>query len=239
MKETLFILPCAGYGRRMGSPISKELLLNPMSQKPYIEFALSGIQKLSMPKRILVVTRAEKKDLIDYLKTKSLDLALTIDIQLIEPSKEWPDTILQSEIHWLNKNVLVLPDTEFAPFEILEQLDRDLDNHDLSLAVFKTSQLSTFGAIALEKNQYIHAEKPEVDLSTTNLLCKDAWNTARAWGLIAFRKCHGKTVFSQMLASTFDHQWRRLPGDVRLHELTRFEDLTRAGHSRPVEEKIN
>lgn len=224
--KTLFILPCAGFGERMGKPQSKELLINPKTNRPYIEFALETIQKFPHAKKVHIVTRAEKVDLIDYLKTISLELNLEMDIQIIKPSKEWPDTVLQSENSWHMKNILVLPDTEFSPPEILNQINSSLDQSDLVFATFATNQISSFGALAFNNGEYLHAEKPTADntLSKTNV---DCMQKAQAWGLIGFNNKHGNTLFTQMLKSTFDHEWRALAAKVNVLSMTHFADLTR------------
>ena len=224
------IIPAAGYGTRVGSPQSKELLIDENTGRPLIDRAL-GIQDLinrnhnrnhnhEVIIHTHVITRAEKKDLIEYVETRG------VQAQIITPSKEWPDTVLQSANFWTDKNLLILPDTIWEPNEIILGMLDSLDHVDVAVATFDTQDLQSFGAFVNVNGEVWHAEKP------ANSNFKDDnydanYDAAKAWGLIAFRREAGAQLFAQMLKSTFDHEWRKLAASVQFCELESFIDLTR------------
>src|SRR4051812_48128743 len=108
------LIPAAGFGKRMGLPEAKEMLIGPEGT-PLIEWSLSFCNKNGL--KPLVISRPEKNSLNDYLRR------IGVDTLLIEPSGEWPDTLLKSEELWAEKNLVLLPDTRFSPLEMaLESL---------------------------------------------------------------------------------------------------------------------
>ena len=90
--ETKIIIPAAGFGTRVGSPEAKEMLIL-QDQQPLIDFAIQLAKENQAVAH--VITRKEKKSLIAHLQNQT-----AVNIQLIEPSKEWPDTILKSKDFW-------------------------------------------------------------------------------------------------------------------------------------------
>lgn len=249
------IIPAAGYGRRVSDPSapnrSKELIINPQTGRPLIDKALGLAAQLRVPS--VVITREEKTDLIDYIHNWSKAHGqqqcgggpqAPIELQIIQPSREWPDTILQSESRWGEGNILILPDTDYSPTEIVRELAgaigfatepalKNTSAHecDIAAATFHLpfadiKSLATFGCFAqTSQGEWWHAEKPQQ--TPANLL------KPQPWGLLAWRKEYGRPLFEQMLTSTFDHEWRCLPSVNRRatrfahFHLDKFTDLTR------------
>src|SRR6266850_3092271 len=100
------IIPCAGFGTRVGmkSNQSKELLPD-SNNKPLIQYSLDICRLYQIDP--LVILREEKKDLQEYLKKEKVNYIT------IKPEGEWYDTVLKSQGHWDENNVLMLPDTKF------------------------------------------------------------------------------------------------------------------------------
>ncbi len=214
-KAPLMILPAAGFGRRSGALGSKELL--PGSQgKPLIQFHLELARERQWP--VHVITREDKKDLIDYLEKASMNQE--IEIQIIESSREWPETVLRSQEFWREKNILCLPDAQFSPVEILDRMNVDLDQASLVVGQFTGSDdLASWGYIHKISDAVIEiCEKPE----TENLK-----HFVKPWGLIGFQKSHGSVLFEAQLQSTFDHNWKQIEADVLFLSLNEFKDATR------------
>lgn len=206
-----FIIPSAGLGIRAGSPNAKEVLNN-ADGRPLIEFSLLLARKYQC--RAHVITRKEKTSLLNYL-----DNFDHVDIQIIGPSKEWPDTILQSQNHWGEKNIILLPDTYFSPVNIINQLILDLNDVDISLATFNPPCKKTWGVINTASPFYECCEKPNIDYALNDSI--------KAWGLLAFTQSSGKEILSTLLETTFDHEWKKTALTFRHHSLEHFIDLTR------------
>lgn len=207
--ETKIIIPAAGYGTRVGSPESKEMLIIENNQ-PLIDFSLQLASITNA--RSHVITRVEKKSLINYLTPQS-----NVDIQLISPSREWPDTILKSKAHWGDYNLLILPDTRFEPMTIVLDLIEGLKHFDVTVGCFNPSNLSTWGAFNLTHSTYQLIEKPR-DINIENF---------KAWGILGFRKEIGEELFKLLLESTIDHQIKTTSFSFKAYDLNSFIDLTR------------
>jgi hypothetical protein len=126
----------------------------------------------------LVITRAEKKDLIEYLNENG------VQYMIVEPTKEWPDTILSSKNYWRKRNILLLPDTRFKPaFPTIDKLNHLLFNNKVVTACHRVKDQNNWG-IVKERKIY---EKPDFD------------GEGLAWGLIAFQRSAGGVLFSDLL----------------------------------------
>lgn len=217
--DPLLILPAAGFGTRSGLDFSKEL--KELGQgETLISFHLRQALERKWP--VHVITRQEKQDLITYLQKFSDKYHLEIFIQVIEPSREWPDTILQSSPYWRENNILCLPDTIFEPVTIIDELLKKL-NQEAELAVagfMPSSEISSWGYVSLDRSGEIDlCEKPNgLDFKQRNL---------KAWGLLGFQKNIGQDLFSAQLQSTFDHQWKTIKGHGCFLDLKLFADRTR------------
>ena len=233
------IIPAAGYGKRMGSVSAKELLPHPNSGKPFLLEAIQKHQALQAPFHI--ISRKDKIELNEFIyslkKGSTLHpgsilqqdfsplsdpIDVPIELQCIEPSKEWPDTILQSKPYWTEWNLLVLPDADYHPLVTLKQLE-EFQKSDAAYSVlfftFNVENSSTWGMVRCATDFFEVVEKPQ---STSNLMAKD-----KAWGLILFHKNIGEALFSALLESNVDHFWKRIEGKAHEISLDDFEDLTR------------
>ena len=207
--ETKIIIPAAGFGTRMGHVSSKEIL--PLyKNEPIINFAVGVALKFKM--RAHVITRPEKVELIHYLKQFN-----HVDIQLIEPSKEWPDTILQSREFWAPKNILLLPDTYWGPETIIDTIFDSLIHYQIAVGFFSPSDLKTWGIFNKDAKNYTLCEKPNFTLNPNCF----------AWGLLGFRREVGEELFKKILESTFDHEWKQTNFTFDAHPIEYFMDPTR------------
>lgn len=145
MSKIRTLVPCAGLGTRVGTEPnkSKELMIDPVTNKPLIEYWLEFVENP------LLIIRKEKQDLIDYCNERG------IQYMVVEATKEWAETILKSKAFWEIKNILVLPDTRFDTHKgkYLQLLN---ESYELGFAIHKVDDLSKWGAVKLGQT----AEKP-------------------------------------------------------------------------------
>lgn len=217
-KITLLI-PAAGYGTRVGSPPSKELMLDGQ-QEPLIDFSLRLAKKRDW--RVHVITRADKVQLIQYLETKwRPQFKQQLSVQQILGSSEWPDTLLQSEPCWTQVNLIALPDTVFSPESILDEMARLLALGKCELVYAGTWQenLMHWGAVRFSEQQ------TSVTLLEKCSTDQNGW----AWGLMGFDKAVGVEVLKAHLTSTLTRTPVEMAVRAELINLSRFQDLTRIG----------
>jgi bifunctional N-acetylglucosamine-1-phosphate-uridyltransferase/glucosamine-1-phosphate-acetyltransferase GlmU-like protein len=207
--STSVIIPAAGFGKRVGSPAAKELFLDPQTGKPLIDFAIQAALKHGF--QPVVVLRKDKLALHEYLLGQP-----GIEIVLIEGSREWPDTVLQSAANWRERNFMLLPDTRFAPISILPEMNEYLETGDLAFASFAIASARSWGVLQIRDQSSIRGcEKPQTD------------EPLRAWGVLGFGKEVGERFFKALLKSTLDHEWYALEMKAREWTLDFFTDLTR------------
>jgi len=220
------LIPSAGFGTRVGNPNAKEMLLRPentqMAGQPMITYALNLGKDAGS--RMHVVLRAEKVGLLKYLKdlaSKDEVFKAQLTTQLVSKTREWPETVLLAQPYWTDYNVVCLPDTDFLPRSIIKEIFLKLEaGADVVFATFTESDYRSWGVISRDggpaSEKFRHCEKPT------------EWDdTTRAWGLFGFRKNVGAKILTQMLESTFDHNWRPVPGEIELIPITYFADLAR------------
>lgn len=198
------IIPCAGFGKRMNMlpDESKELIINPNNNRPLIDYAFSLCNLYDLEP--LVITREEKKDLIEYCAN------LNIETQIIEPVGEWPDTILESMHNWNKDNILILPDTVLSPVSVIEDIKTGLKlGNNAVIALHDVKDVSKWGSV----KDYNIIEKS----SNTN--------EGKAWGLIGFKDYYGYELFSAMSTRNKNFKLDNT-GFVYLNE---FKDITRTG----------
>lgn len=193
--------------------MAKELLLGPDGQ-PMIDFALNLARERNWP--IHVLTRTEKSNLIDYLNHKKA-LGFRIEIQIVPPTPDWPHTLLRSQPFWRDENLVVLPDTVFAPVGMIDQMALALkQSHQVCWAAHHVTDQSTWGVIEAVDLEHIRlCEKPSTP--------SPGWS----WGLFGFRKEAGETLLEAQSRSTIDHQWQIVNLCGKGLNLTKFRDLTR------------
>ncbi len=208
------IIPCAGFGTRVGSPPAKELLINPLTQAPLLEHCLKVADRYQW--RTVLITRPEKKTLVAYVTDRKSQNPQSSQWVMVEKTAEWPESILKSADLWSEKNILVLPDTVWSPAGVEELLVNSLDHCDCSFGVFDVQNKKTWGTVAVGKDSLRLCEKPA-----------QALPEFKAWGLIAFKKNIGASLFSALLESTLDHEIKLLPLKAQTVRLESFTDLTR------------
>ncbi len=208
-QKTKIIIPAAGYGTRVNSPESKELLASPINGLPLIQYALDIAKENDF--EVHVITRSEKKGLISYLTNYSF-----VATQIIEPSKEWPDTILKSNEFWNEKNILILPDTHFKPLSVIKYINQSLNQVQVAVGAFTSDSYQTYGVFDSNLKEYTICEKPRTITSGT-----------LAWGILGFKKEIGLNLFQALLKSTFEHEWINLNLTYDKFMLEEFSDLTR------------
>lgn len=198
----LAIIPCAGFGTRMGMAPnkSKEMLPDPENDnKPIIDYSLNLCVQFKF--KPLVILRKEKKDLKRYLKKRGVDFIE------VDHKGEWHETVLLSESHWLENNILILPDTRFQLitnlFDIIKGLE--LGNN----AVFATHEVSDPEKWGIIKDYYLF-EKP-----------KDLPGPQKAWGIVGFKNHYGFDLFYNMRYNSFKLK------NAGFTHLLEFKDITR------------
>lgn len=201
------IIPCAGFGTRMNMrpDQSKEMLPDPAnaSKERIIDYSLKLCRFFHLDP--LVIVRKEKQDLIKYMKE------LGIEMLTIEPCGEWYDTVMESQFHWHEDNLLILPDTRFIPYRrpVLEiKTGLELGSNAV-FALHKTEEPGKWGII----NDYRIFDKPKH-------LAGEQW----AWGLVGFKSTYGEKIFNTL--DNLDKDKVRL-SNVGFTYLESFEDITR------------
>ena len=210
------LIPSAGFGKRLGSPLAKEMLVDPKTRRPLIDWSIElALQNGLKP---IVITREEKWTLIRHIQDQWAHKGA--EIFLIEASKEWPDSILKCHKVWGEINLLLLPDTRFEPTAIIRHLVSDCRQNAASFAYFETvDSLSNWGVLDWQNPGVLKiCEKPSV-VKIQEKICP--------WGVIAFQKSFGKILFENLLESNGSHEWFKFEFSYTLHPLDFFKDLTR------------
>lgn len=196
------ILPCCGYGSRMNMQLdqSKEMLPD-SNGNPLIKYHLDICFKYGLEP--LIITRAEKTDLIKYVET-------FCDVLIIEPKREWPYTILKSWEKWEEDNVLLLPDTRFEPHDIINNIKRDLElGADISIALHSVMDANKWCIVndyqLHEKSNGFHGQQ-------------------YAFGVIGFKKRAGIHLFSELNINKEANLY-----NASFQYLDSFVDVTRNG----------
>lgn len=203
----LILIPAAGYGTRVGRPAAKELLVG-SDGRAMILGPLEISQTLKWP--ALVITREDKRELIEFIESLG---RVDVQIQRIQATQDWPETILRSQDHWRKRNFVLLPDTEWEPLSILNQMFKAKE--DVVIATHEVEDLGTWGVMKKVANGLAICEKPK-DLGP-----------GRAWGVFGFTRDAGASLLEAQSLSTVDHEWRLLNLSAQEFLLRQFRDLTR------------
>lgn len=227
------ILPCAGEGTRLGLPYPKELH-HIASGVSLIDLSL----QLLYPHRhfigrVTVTITAKKVELVRYLaKWRSIyAFAFTY---FDDRNEEWPGSILSSEPLFMDRNIVLLPDSlilEDARHPLVPTFDRLLRDHDLVFGIMReeTQRLRSLGAVHLEADGRVTAfcDKPSEHLERYNGF----------WGSFGFSGEKGRAILELMTASVrrqpvaFDTLQLREPVGFPLrgyHDLGVWDQLTNA-----------
>lgn len=198
------LIPCAGYGTRMGvlATQSKELLPDPNTGKPLIEYYLDICKANNISP--LVITRRDKHDLISYLNTNN------IEYTTVTPKGEWPDTLLSTIDKWDDNNFLFLPDTRFEGKNVIQDMKNSLALGAKScFAIHEVADVSKWGSV----EKYSITEKPDKK--------EPGW----AWGIAAFNKVEGEAWLEFMRFRGHSFHLK----DSSFVYLDKFVDITRSG----------
>lgn len=197
------IIPCAGFGTRMRMlpHQAKEMLPDPTTIGLIIDYALNICDLHGFEP--IVISRAEKQEFNDYLKSKG------VTYYCIEPRGEWMDSVLTSEPLWDENNILILPDTRYNNhFDIFDNIKLGLElGNNAVFGMHTVQDPEKWGII----HKYHVKEKP-----------KGLTGPKNAWGLIGFKKSYGKELFEGMR----DYHNFKL-NNVGFTEIGPFADITR------------
>lgn len=200
------LIPSAGYGTRMGClpHEAKELIINPSTNKPLIQWHLDLCSKYNL--KPLVITRKEKTGLIDYCKKQN------VDCLLVEHQEEWTNTLLMVKEHWGETNILLLPDTNFSDTSVLSNIKHSLiiESKPLVAAVHNVKDGNKWGMVNHRYTKYIIQEKP------TNQ------KVGYAWGILGFKKECGIKLFENLKDKKVYST-----NDLKIYKLQWFKDVTR------------
>lgn len=212
------IIPAAGFGTRVGSPTAKELLPNDQGE-PLIKRSLDQARLHQMA--VHLITRKEKAELISYVEKEARENDFELHVQTIDPSREWPETILQSQEFWRARNIVSLPDTVYEPRAVLGEMLQALEQKQVVFATFRPGNFTTWGVVfPISETEIAICEKPQE-------IPQRFQGELKAWGVFGFQKESGVDLLKAQLVSTFDHNWIQLKYSASLFDLTSFEDLTR------------
>jgi UTP-glucose-1-phosphate uridylyltransferase len=205
------IIPCAGFGTRikMLSHESKEMLIDPNNPDKYlIDYSLDLCYKYNIDP--VVITRPEKQDLINYLKTKECELIIC------KPGKEWAETVLKSQGLWGDKNILLLPDTRFDVDALEKVIQLMHYNYKLVTAVHNISNTESdkWGTVTKD---HIFEKWPRFSGNDEAKLL--------AWGILGFDKNIGVELFNSLYPCGF----YKNNENIGMVYLDSFKDITRTG----------
>lgn len=201
------IIPAAGFGTRMNMRLdqSKEMLPDPSNsgRDHIIDHSLKLCSLMYLDP--LVIVRKEKQDLIKYLQS------LEVEYLVIETRGEWPDTVIESQFHWHDDNILILPDTRFNPArKAIMDIQNGLElGNNAVFALHQVTDPEKWGIIS----DYRVFDKPKH-------LQGEQW----AWGLIGFTAEYGEQIFNTLDNNDKDKIQLRNVGFTYLNS---FKDITR------------
>lgn len=184
----------------MKSNESKEMLMDSNGVR-LIDYHIDLIKSFDMEP--VVISRPEKQDLISHISGRTKTI-------LIEPSGEWPETILASENFWGSRNIMVLPDTRFSPTTILADIEKSLS-------------LGCSGVIAVHE---VSDPDKWCVVDDYRLIEKPVSSKAKyAMGVIGFSKVYGQRLFTAISKRNTKFELQ----DTGFLFLDEFKDLTRTG----------
>ncbi len=165
---------------------------------------------------LVLITRPEKKSLIDYVQEQESRRNIHVEWVLVKQTKEWPESVLASQPYWGDNNLLLLPDVEWSPKSAVKDIVNNLNFYDISYGLFESENLQTWGTVSIADKQIRICEKP-----------RENYRGFLPWGLLAFKRSVGRFLFESLLSSTLDHDVKTLPFRAQKVQLQSFEDLTR------------
>ena len=216
------IIPAAGKGTRMGSPVEgKELMIDPISGRPLIDYAILAAEDVGATRIVVAIEQGTKPQLQEYIRATFPQ----VYIHLGKQEGEWPSTVLQTIDHWDDHdNVLILPDTRYNVQELHHLVTKHADTSDhitYALLPGNVMEPEKYGVVYLHEvsDQPLWTEEKPQDVN---------WPNIAAWGLIAFNKQRG-----QELMEAYTVRGRTYPLStlsVGTMYLSWFKDITRNGY---------
>jgi len=207
------ILPAAGFARRLGGPKAKELLLNEQGE-PLINAWLNWAASQNIP--VHVITRQEKTELIEHLKEWRQKMAAPLSVQIIEPTIEWPETLLQSQVYWAQNIIVGLPDSILHPLSVLSAALTRLTQEarlELIYGVLENApDLEKMGGICDSNTKAPGTELKIFEKPFGNELEEEKF---QAWTFMAFKKDRGEQILQTHLRSTLE----RVPLAIKINWL--------------------
>lgn len=212
------VIPAAGLGTRVGMKRheSKEMLYVKAEKQRVIDYSLKLCKKHGI--RPIVVSREEKKDLNDYCTKKG------VDVCLIDDSKEWADSVYQSNPYWGESNILIFPDTRWENSDAtIKKIKFDMSRVGvrISLGVLEVEDMSKWCGLYYYNSTLI--EKHIHMKSTPGL----------AFGVIGFSKYAGLKTFEEIRVSGRVS----IPPETQFFELEGFKDITRKKSKKLIRKK--
>jgi dTDP-glucose pyrophosphorylase len=195
------IIPCAGFGTRMGMhPHESKELLPDENGEPLIKWTLDLCKEFGLAP--FVILREEKKDLMEYCGENK------VSYQVVIPEGEWTTTVLKSAPYWDTHNFLLLPDTRFMDCWAIKRMIEHLKlGCAMTLGTHTVADPSKWGVI---ENYYVREKNGGATSKT-------------AWGVIGFQGDSSSKTFFQDLATRGSARLH----DASFTPLGLFADLTR------------
>lgn len=200
------ILPCAGFGTRVGmkSHEAKEMLPDHTGTGLIIDYALKICELHKFEP--VVISRAEKVEFNEYIESQDIELVR------IQPKGEWMTSVLASFPKWDDDNILILPDTRYNNhFNIFENIRLGLElGNDAVFGMHEVKDPEKWGIV--KDCQII--DKPKL------------WpGPQKAWGIIGFKRAYGMQLFNKLQTANDDNPF--ILNNVGYVNIGSFVDITR------------
>lgn len=162
-----FIIPCAGYGTRLGIPFAKELF--PIDKNlTLIDKLFSNIYEFREKSRVIIIISEHKTDLIKYLGKYKNDFDI---IFLFQKYDELAGAIMSCENYSSSTNILLLPDIFIDDSDITKKINHIIIHTELQKVSYLAKKESDFniltkvGALQCNENDEIISmfEKPQTN----------------------------------------------------------------------------
>ena len=223
-RTPIALIPAAGTGSRLpGLRGSKEILevaSTPLGKrKPALQHLLESISDSGI-EQIVVITRPEKTDLLDFIASVQLEAA-TVRVEIIGDSPSVPHTLLQALEAYTNEEILVtLPDILFYPSGAIRQLlGKGLGQRsDILLGVFPTDRPDKTDVVVTDASEAVTGiviKKPS--RSRANAWIMSLWNPAFTRYMISWLKNRSTNDGEPQLGNAFIDA---IAANLRVHALT-------------------
>ncbi len=210
--EVVFILPCAGRGRRLGWTGHKELFPIFPNIK-LIDYSLNHIrinavwlkQTINWTTRVAVVIRSEKMEVIKYVQKQLPDLQVDT-VYFNTELKEWPGSVHSAQELYGDCNIVLLPDSYLSMGPKHEFIDSDgypiahhvlrcLRSYSVAFGYLPCTDpvlLTHFGAVKVRQGEvHLFQDKPVKDLHQYN----------GYWCCYAFKAKKGNALYRFLIRS--------------------------------------